>query len=120
MSFWPNHGEISKLIVCIATRASTIDLAFGATFFLAKANTRSNKRRKWASELVLRAGVDCCLCLIVRVLNIGFWVLFGYEFSGWVVKRVGFFPPGFGFSDLGTHYSLVCVWLANAFSMKSM
>ena len=120
MSFWPNHGEISKLIVCIATRASTIDLAFGATFFLAKANTRSNKRGKWASELVLRAGVDCCLCLIVRVLNIGFWVLFGYEFSGSGSKKGRVSSSGFWVFDLGTHYSLVCVWLANAFSMKSM
>ena len=119
MSFWPNHGEISNLIVCIATRASTIHLAFGATFFLAKANTRSNKRGKWASELVLRAAVDCCLCLIVRVLNIGFWVLFGYEFSGSGSKKGWDFSSGFGV--FGFRYPpLVCVWLANAFSMKSM
>ena len=56
MSFWPNHGEISKLIACIATRASTIDLAFGATFFLAKANTRSNKRGEMGERISIKSG----------------------------------------------------------------
>ena len=119
MSFWPNHGEISNLIVCIATRASTIHLAFRVTFFWQKRTRAQINGGKWASELVLRAGVDCCLCLIVRVLNIGFWVLLGYEFSGSGSKKGRVFSSGF--RVFGFRYPpLVCVWLANAFSMKSM